>query len=138
MALKYDNEKNMFYTNMYSSDELFEHYKECIELYGSRDQHDQLKEELAELSIAVNKLMRFNEKFGHRKGVFNERIENTCEEIADVLICLDQFKKLILKSYLINFYDGEFDTKVNIEEMIEDIFNRKITRTKELNKKLKY
>jgi NTP pyrophosphatase (non-canonical NTP hydrolase) len=84
---------------------------EIAEFYGYDAQSRQLIEEMAELTVALNKYHRITNDmhyaYEHRKC-----IENIKEEIADVMIMLEQMK------YLLNIYEDD----------IETIINRKILR----------
>jgi NTP pyrophosphatase (non-canonical NTP hydrolase) len=84
---------------------------EIAEFYGYDAQSRQLIEEMAELTVALNKYHRItndmNYVYEHTKC-----IDSIKEEIADVYIMLEQMK------YLLNIYEDD----------IETIINRKILR----------
>ena len=84
---------------------------EISEFYGFDTQSRQCIEEMAELTVALNKYHRItndmNYVYEHTKC-----IDSIKEEIADVYIMLEQMK------YLLNIYEDD----------IETIINRKILR----------
>ena len=63
-------------------------YAECEKKWGKIAQYDQCIEEMAELTIAINKVKR--------KTLYGEYIDrpeiedNLVEEVADVVMCLEQ------------------------------------------------
>ena len=68
------------------------------EFYGYESQSRQLIEEMAELTVAINKLWRFdmdNRDYAGKKDVETHLFESACEEIADVEIMLAQIKYLL-------------------------------------------
>ena len=81
---------------------------EIAEFYGYDAQSRQLIEEMAELTQAINKAWRMGNDFDNL--LVQKR--NIKEEIADVMIMLEQMK------YLLNIYEDD----------IETIINRKILR----------
>ena len=88
---------------------------EISEFYGFDAQSRQCIEEMAELTVALNKYHRERDKWSSfLKECFNDNtsLENVKEEIADVMIMLEQMK------YLLNIYEND----------IETIINRKILR----------
>ena len=84
---------------------------EISEFYGFDAQSRQLIEEMAELTVALNKYHRITNDMNYVYE-HNKCIENIKEEIADVYIMLEQMK------YLLNIYEDD----------IETIINRKILR----------
>ena len=89
--------------------------------YGYDAQSRQCIEEMAELTVALNKLWRkkqseinYQEEIVKRRydAIFMKQKSETVEEIADVYIMLEQMK------YLLNIYEDD----------IETIINRKILR----------
>ena len=80
--------------------------------YGYDAQSRQLIEEMAELTVAINKLHRLGKNWTNQDSVWCERMKNITEEIADIYIMLEQMK------YLLNIYEDD----------IETIINRKILR----------
>ena len=71
--------------------------KKAIEHYGSQNQMMQTMEELSELSVAISKCIRYPDKI--------ETKQHVTEEIADVLIMIDQLKIILnIKDYEINCY----------------------------------
>ena len=74
-----------------------ETYKRAIEHYGPQNQMMQSMEELAELSVAISKCIRYPDKI--------ETKQHVTEEIADVLIMIEQLKIILdIKEYEINSY----------------------------------
>lgn len=73
---------------------------EIAEHYGYDSQSRQLIEEMAELTVAINKLWRV-EKFCDRKNIMDVKgfsypeVKEIIEEIADVEIMLSQIKYLL-------------------------------------------
>jgi NTP pyrophosphatase (non-canonical NTP hydrolase) len=83
---------------------------EISEFYGFDAQSRQCIEEMAELTVALNKMWREGMKTDY---FYSELKKNDiAEEIADVYIMLEQMK------YLLNIYEDD----------IETIINRKILR----------
>lgn len=73
---------------MISKEERIKLYNKCLEKWGYIPQLDQGIEEMAELTIAINKVKR------KRLGEFqnNPAIEdNFIEEVVDVFFCIEQF-----------------------------------------------
>ena len=70
------------------------YYKKAVEKWGENAQYDQTIEEMAELTIAINKLKRMNagEKMDGAK-VKN----NLYEEIADVKLCIEELEYMLGK-----------------------------------------
>ena len=91
--------------------------KKIADTYGYDAQSRQLIEEMAELTVALNKYYRVSILTPERVN-FAERIElgNIKEEIADVTIMLEQIKYLLQIS----------DTDIN--EIIEQKLNRQLER----------
>lgn len=91
--------------------------KKIADTYGYDEQSRQLIEEMAELTVALNKYYRVSILTPERVN-FAERIElgNIKEEIADVTIMLEQMKYLLQIS----------DTDIN--EIIEQKLNRHLER----------
>lgn len=91
--------------------------KKIAENYGYDAQSRQLIEEMAELTVALNKHYRVSILTPQRVN-FAERIElrNIKEEIADVTIMLEQIK------YLLSISDTD------ISEIIEQKLNRQLER----------
>jgi hypothetical protein len=94
---------------------------EISEFYGFDTQSRQCIEEMAELTVALNKLWRTKQSAINAKeeivkrrfdAIFMKQKSETVEEIADVYIMLEQMK------YLLNIYEDD----------IETIINRKILR----------
>lgn len=87
----------------------------CIaDHYGYEAQSRQLIEEMAELTQAINKSWRATHCYikGYQDVLLDKCYDATAKEIADVEICLEQFK------YLFGIYD----------ELIDRIKNEKINR----------
>ena len=71
--------------------------EKAIKHYGSQNQMKQAIEELAELIVAINKYTRYPDEI--------ETKQHVTEEIADVLIMIDQLKIILdIKDYEINCY----------------------------------
>ena len=71
--------------------------KRAIEHYGADNQMKQAIEELAELIVAINKYTRYPDEI--------ETKQHVTEEIADVLIMIDQLKIILdIQDYEINCY----------------------------------
>lgn len=67
-------------------------YKEAKEIWGLVGQYDQCIEEMAELTVALNKYKR---KTLHNEYQGQDEIENNViEEIADVFICIEEMANL--------------------------------------------
>lgn len=64
-------------------------YDEATELWGLGAQFDQMIEEMAELTVALNKYKR-KHLIGHEYEGDNSIEENLIEELADVTMCLEQ------------------------------------------------
>lgn len=84
--------------------------------YGYDAQSRQLIEEMAELTVALNKLHRLGKNWTNQDSVWCERMKNITEEIADVTIMLKQIKYLLQIS----------DTDIN--EIIEQKLNMQLER----------
>lgn len=86
--------------------------------YGYESQSRQLIEEMAELTVAINKFWR---KLGNGQSTSksaSECIDNQIEEIADVQIMIEQIK------YLLGVREGE------VLDVIEKKLDRQIERIK--------
>lgn len=85
-----------------------------VKHYDNDAQIRQLIEEMAELTQAINKTWRVTHGYikGHYDVLSDKCYDATAKEIADVEICLEQFK------YLFGIYDG----------LIDRIKNEKINR----------
>ncbi len=71
--------------------------KRAIKHYGPQNQMMQTMEELSELSVAISKCIRYPDKI--------ETKQHVTEEIADVLIMIDQLKIILdIKDYEIGCY----------------------------------
>lgn len=91
--------------------------KKIADTYGYDAQSRQLIEEMAELTVALNKYYRVSILTPERVN-FAERIKlgNIKEEIADVTIMLEQIK------YLLQISDTDID------QIIEQKLNRQLER----------
>ena len=77
-------------------------YKRAFEKWGMYAQLDQTIEEMAELTIAINKYKRY---FLGDKALTNQEIlDNLYEELADVRICLEQMEYIFGKENVDNSY----------------------------------
>ena len=71
--------------------------EKAIKHYGNENQMMQTMEELSELSVAISKCLRYKDDIEARN--------NLVEEIADVLIMIDQLKIIMnIKDYEIDCY----------------------------------
>ena len=68
--------------------ERLEYYKKATKKWGWDAQIDQIIEEMAELTVALNKYKR--KKLFEDKSINKDFIENIFTELADVSICLEQ------------------------------------------------
>lgn len=64
-------------------------YKWAVEKWGEEGQYDQMIEEMAELTVAINKLKRAQKYIAQSK---EHVMENLYEELADVKLCLEQME----------------------------------------------
>ena len=89
------------------------YYAKAIEKWGEDAQYDQLIEEMAELTIAVNKLKRL--KYDIAPGKKEQIINNLFEEICDVKLMLNQMEYMFGKENI----DKRFEEKFNkfLEEL---------------------
>lgn len=85
--------------------------------YGYEPQSRQLIEEMAELTVAINKLWRKHEYYSTSKELA-EAHYNILEEIADTLIMIWQLK------YLLGVGEGE------LSDVVEQKLDRQIERIK--------
>lgn len=85
--------------------------------YGYETQSRQIIEEMAELTVAINKLWRKHEYNSTSKGLA-EAHYNILEEMADTLIMIWQLK------YLLGVGEGE------LSEIVERKLDRQIERIK--------
>ena len=77
-------------------------YKRAVEKWGTEGQLDQLIEEMAELTIAINKVKRAEKFIAQKKeGV----MENFYEELADVKLCLEQMEYMFGKENIDNMLE---------------------------------
>lgn len=91
---------------MLSKEERLKIYEQATTLWGEIAQFDQWIEEMAELTIAINKYKR-KVLYGEYEG--NQKIiDNLVEEIADVKMCVEQMCDMF-KQYDI---DSELDRKM--------------------------
>ena len=68
-------------------------YDEAEQLWGKVAQYDQCIEEMAELTVAINKYKRhtlYNEEMDNKKV-----LDNLIEEIADVKMCIEQMSAYV-------------------------------------------
>ena len=69
-------------------------YKKAVEKWGEDSQLDQMIEEMAELTVAINKYKRAKHFVAQKKeGV----LDNLYEELADVRMCLEQMEWIFRK-----------------------------------------
>ena len=99
-------------------------YKEAKEIWGLVGQYDQCIEEMAELTVALNKYKR---KTLHNEYQGQDEIENNViEEIADVFICIEEMAELTKELCKLERYRGtEKESMIieNIKEEIADVLN---------------
>lgn len=81
-------------------------YKDAIDVWGKVAQFDQCIEEMAELIIAINKYKR--------ASIYNEKMnfdceENLLEELADVLMCVEQLEFMLGEEKLSMMLDKKFE-----------------------------
>lgn len=88
---------------MLTKEERLKIYDEATNLWGLVAQYDQCIEEMAELTVAINKYKR-KVIYGEYKDS-SKIIENLVEELADVQICMEQMQ-FFFKDY-------------NIDEVVE-------------------
>lgn len=87
--------------------------------YGYEPQSRQLIEEMAELTVAINKFWRANQKPATDENLDKMRVarSNIIEEIADVGIMLEQITYLL-------------DAHEDVQEITEEKINRQLERIK--------
>ena len=78
-------------------------YKKAIEKWGENAQLDQMIEEMAELTVAINKLKRL--KSGEKKLSDDAVYNNLLEEIADVKIMLEEMEFMFGKEKIDEMYE---------------------------------
>ncbi|MGN1222273.1 MAG: hypothetical protein ACI4TT_03470 [Christensenellales bacterium] len=89
-------------------------YKKAVEKWGEDSQLDQMIEEMAELTVAINKYKRAKHFVAQKKeGV----LDNLYEELADVKMCLEQMEWIFGKD--------------NIEQTLEQKFKKFIKQLNE-------
>ncbi len=105
---------------MLSKQERLEIYSKATQLWGETAQLDQWIEEMAELTVAINKYKR-KVLYGEYEG--NEKVvSNLIEEIADVKMCVEQMCDMF-KRYDI---DAELDRKMQkFKGQIKEMESRK-------------
>ena len=86
--------------------------------YGYEPQSRRLIEEMAELTVALNKVWRSRHDYVETPNTDYVDYENILEEMADVLIMIWQIK------YLLGIGEGE------LSQIIESKLNRQIERIK--------
>lgn len=92
---------------MLSKEERLEIYNQATKKWGDVAQLDQCIEEMAELTVAINKYKR-KVLYGEYEGS-QKIIDNLVEEIADVKMCIEQLSDIIFKQYDV---DAELDRKM--------------------------
>lgn len=89
-------------------------YKKAVEKWGEDSQLDQMIEEMAELTVAINKYKRAKHFVAQKKeGV----LDNLYEELADVKMCLEQMEWIFGKD--------------NVDETLEQKFKKFIKQLNE-------
>ena len=93
--------------------------QEIINFYGPKMQCIIAMEECAELIQAISKLQRFIVKRGSKKW------DNIVEEIADVLICIEQLKLMycITDKDIQGFIDFKVERQVKRMDLFEGVMN---------------
>lgn len=80
-------------------------YKKAVEKWGEDSQLDQMIEEMAELTVALNKFKRAKHFVAQKKeGV----LENIYEELADVKMCLEQMEWIFGEENVNNTLEQKF------------------------------
>ena len=80
-------------------------YKRAVEKWGEDSQLDQMIEEMAELTVAINKYKRAKHFVAQKKeGV----LDNLYEELADVRMCLEQMEWIFGKDNVDKTLDQKF------------------------------
>lgn len=81
-------------------------YVRAIEKWGEDSQFDQMIEEMAELTVALNKFKRAKNSIAQKKeGV----LENIYEELADVKMCLEQMEMIFGEQNVSKILDKKFE-----------------------------
>lgn len=82
-------------------------YQKAIDKWGATAQLDQMIEEMAELTLAINKYKRYllGEKYLEKDQVFG----NMYEELADVRLCLEQMEYMFGKENVDTAYERKFE-----------------------------
>lgn len=82
-------------------------YQKAIDKWGATAQLDQMIEEMAELTLAINKYKRYllGEKYLKKDQVFG----NMYEELADVRLCLEQMEYMFGKENVDTAYERKFE-----------------------------
>ena len=106
-----------------TKEERLQVYKEATEIWGIVGQYDQCVEEMAELTVAINKYKR--KKLYNEYREQSDIEENVIEEIADVFICIEEMMHLF----------GEDKVNAAIEQKMAK-FKREIVEMK--SKKIEY
>lgn len=86
-------------------------YEKAIEKWGENAQLDQMIEEMAELTVAINKLKRL--KSGEKKLSVDVVYDNLLEEIADVKIMLEEMEFMFGKEKIDNMYKKKMQKFLN-------------------------
>ncbi len=93
-------------------------YDKATELWGLVAQYDQCVEEMAELTVAINKYKRkvlYNETYLNKDKI----VENMVEEIADVSICIEQMQHFFKEfgfEEMLNKKMAKFQSQIEIME----------------------
>lgn len=82
-------------------------YQKAIDKWGATAQVDQMIEEMAELTLAINKYKRYRlgEKYLEKDEVF----DNLYEELADVKLCFEQMEYMFGKDNIDKAYQKKFE-----------------------------
>ena len=79
-------------------------YKDALDKWGETAQYDQTIEEMAELTVAINKLKRL--KAGEKRDA-QQVFDNLYTEIADVKLCIEELEFMLGKDNIDNAYNKQ-------------------------------
>ena len=91
-------------------------YEDAIEKWGKNAQLDQMIEEMAELTVAINKYKRLNMGEDYLK---NEKVMNNLYvELADVRLMLEQMEYMFGKENIDSAYEKQ------MQKFIGELYNK--------------
>lgn len=91
-------------------------YKKAEELWGLVAQYDQAIEEMAELTVAINKYKR---KYLYGEYKSDPKIEeNLIEELADVKMCMEQLWRYVGEDKVERVLDSKFE---KLKKLIDEL-----------------